>query len=336
MINIGTNFLYKGILFLDDRQGIARSKSDLLNWSIPVPEGFEVYLPLENDPGWYTYNSNYNSEETGHFERRLDKSYVDFRFNEVWTEIDNIWNGPRGIEALWRAIGNTQLPTQVVLEATFSTTNNGSGSSFYWIPQSGSTITPKVTWHLYNVDIFNHRTEIPANDVDSVKINNSEITKSNTWTGTSIDRTNPGNYTYTLEVTYNGTSYTKSQTYKIQYYSWIKFAGVSSELSITSLSQLQSPIGSESIEKGHGWSGGSINLTQSFNCSGGKYPYYIFPANLYNSTRFKIKSGGINFSDFIVSDPFLLSGSGYNNLSFRSVRTGYIQTSSLMEFEYYE
>lgn len=91
MINIGTNFLYKGELFLDSRQGLAKTKEDLRNWSIPVPDGFEVYLDLENDPSWYTYNSKNSIDgETGKFRKRIDDDRTDREIQNINNEIISI------------------------------------------------------------------------------------------------------------------------------------------------------------------------------------------------------------------------------------------------------
>lgn len=72
-VEIGTNISYKGKLFLDQRQGVAKTESDLLNWSIPVPDGFEVYC----DGKWYVYLSNYFSNTTGSFKLRIDNEVED-------------------------------------------------------------------------------------------------------------------------------------------------------------------------------------------------------------------------------------------------------------------
>ena len=42
--HIGTNFTLESREFLDSRQGLALTKTDLLNWKTPVPEGFKSLL----------------------------------------------------------------------------------------------------------------------------------------------------------------------------------------------------------------------------------------------------------------------------------------------------
>ena len=71
-ISIGANFSYNGKLFIDDRQGLAKTKSELKNWDLVVPEGFEVFL--ESDKEWYMFGSENNDPETGKFVKRNGKN----------------------------------------------------------------------------------------------------------------------------------------------------------------------------------------------------------------------------------------------------------------------
>ena len=65
-IKLGTNFDLKSKQFLDSRQEV-QGKSDLKNWTTPVPPGFEVCL----DEVWYYYDPTVNLDETGHWIPRL-------------------------------------------------------------------------------------------------------------------------------------------------------------------------------------------------------------------------------------------------------------------------
>lgn len=64
---IGTNFALEGKEFLDQRQGLAGTKEDLKNWSIVVPEGFELCL----GGSWYYYDSTVDLPDTGHWVQRI-------------------------------------------------------------------------------------------------------------------------------------------------------------------------------------------------------------------------------------------------------------------------
>lgn len=316
MIKIGTNFLYKGVLFLDDRQGLARSKDDLKNWSIPVPEGFEVYLPLVDDSAWYTYKSTYISDETGHFERRLDKSYVDNRITEIQNELSEIWVQ---IWLLWDAIGDYSVPTRVTLEATFNPRDGGNGG-YYWLP--GNSKTPSLTWRILETNtLTDASTQVPWNEIESAKINGSDIPITGSWTASEpISSTT----SYTLSVVYKGKTYTKSATYHFEPYAWRKIAGTSALPEISDISQLQD------VNETHGWSSGSVAFEYNFNCDypGGRYPYYIFPKRFYNQNTFRMIVGGFGFTDYDVLD-LTIDGQEY-----KAVRTGIIQTLPILNIKY--
>lgn len=86
-IRIGSCIEFQGKYFLDQRQGIAKSTDDLLNWEIPVPEGFEVYLEGE----WYTYKTNYSSDVTGHFykrDQRIEDTEIDL--SKLWKKVGEL------------------------------------------------------------------------------------------------------------------------------------------------------------------------------------------------------------------------------------------------------
>ena len=85
-IVIGSNFSYNGLLYLDERQGLPKTKEDLKNWSVSVPEGFEVYLPADGE--WYVYKSTYNDTTTGHFVRRNQSN--DDKITEINNNLEEI------------------------------------------------------------------------------------------------------------------------------------------------------------------------------------------------------------------------------------------------------
>lgn len=312
MINIGTNFLYKGILFLDDRQGIARSKNDLKEWddtNVPIPVGFEVYLNTENDPAWYTYkpaqSGGIYNEETGWFERRLDKAYVDSQIEVINNQINTIWHGSKdglgGIEEIWAAINNIHfdIPTTYNLDAS----NTGGD----YLP--GHLIEPRINWSVKKtVWGQSGTTTVPHNEVDSVTISidnaaAEEVPHASPWTlGHQITEDHTATHTYKLTVTYNGESWNNTATYKWKPYDWAKYFGVSSVSPLTDINQLtpNSPIS-------QGWGSGSIGYEGTVNCSqaggfpNGGYPCYVFPSNLY-SPNLKVIVGGFNMSDFRVTD----------------------------------
>ena len=99
-INVGSNFLYQGTKFLDDRQNKINSLEDLKTWEIPIPDGFEVYV----DNSWYIFNSTNTFDDiTGKFRKRTtdisqefgtgtDKVISQAVITERFNELDNRLN----------------------------------------------------------------------------------------------------------------------------------------------------------------------------------------------------------------------------------------------------
>lgn len=76
-VHIGSNFSLDSKEFLDDRIGQAKTIEDLRNWDKELPEGFEICL----DGIWYYYDQSYQSEETGHFIKRVAGDLSDTEVN---------------------------------------------------------------------------------------------------------------------------------------------------------------------------------------------------------------------------------------------------------------
>lgn len=141
-LNIGTNISYRGKHFLDQRQGHALLKSELLSWSEPVPDGFEVYC----EGKWYVYKENYYSQYTGHFKLRIDNEVEDSRIqNEVDINTDDIQH-----------IKDTVYPLEF---------HNVTGGGPYLV---GTQMVPEISWELWKdgVKITAESIEIIFNGID--------------------------------------------------------------------------------------------------------------------------------------------------------------------------
>lgn len=297
MIKIGTNFLYKGPLFLDARHGIAASKTDLKNWSIPIPEGFEVYLNLENEQAWYTYNSRINLPDTGHFERRLDQAYVNSKVSELNVSIININSQ---ISDLWTAIDNIQIQPNLTLEVIANNEKRTPGTSVY----------PSFSWKLYN-----YGTEVDIETVTDVLIDNTSIGNVSSWTSSeSISQ----NRTYTLTIEYSGTQIEKTITYTFEAYTWTKYFGVYNGSTLSTINNLI-----PSNPASQGWGIGDMRFEGTLDCSGGKFPYYVIPTSIYNPNTFKMWVGGFRTTDYVVGSLEI------DSTTYTTIRTGYIQTGLL-------
>lgn len=60
---IATNFLYQGLAHLDGRKDMATTREELMNWDVPVPEGYTIVVDGVN----FVYSKDINIPETGHW-----------------------------------------------------------------------------------------------------------------------------------------------------------------------------------------------------------------------------------------------------------------------------
>lgn len=107
---IGTNFALEGKEFLDQRQGLAGTKEDLKNWSVVVPEGFELCL----GGSWYYYDSTVNLPETGHWVPRV--SDVIEEGDERAVTSDAVYGVTKDVGSLREdltSLDNTMYPTAI-------------------------------------------------------------------------------------------------------------------------------------------------------------------------------------------------------------------------------
>lgn len=108
---IGTNFALEGKEFLDQRQGLAGRLEDLKNWSIVVPEGFELCL----GGSWYYYDSQINLPDTGHWVPRVsdnispndERAITSSAVYEVTKDVDSIRKDLATLDS-------TMYPTSIV------------------------------------------------------------------------------------------------------------------------------------------------------------------------------------------------------------------------------
>ena len=296
MIRIGTNIKYQGEQYLDFRQGVPKTYSDLLNWSIPVPEGFEVYLNTVTngeEPGWYCYNEEYDSELTGHFRKREDSSDLSQEIDDIWDAIDDLSPTP-----------------------TFEALINGSGSKENEIGQS---ISINIAWG------YKPNTIDPSLITQELKENGTTIISGDyNPNNRSYETEIFANTTYTITLTYNdgSTTHTSEKNVIYRFGTTNRYWGVSSLDNITTYTDLDAGyINGE-------WSEDCSLPETPFNCSGGKYIYYIFPNSLYDPNTFEMWVCGIRMTAFTKSESII------NGEEYAIVRTDNIQTGSKIIVEF--
>ena len=291
MINIGTNFGYQGDLFLDDRQGYPQTKNDLLNWSIPIPEGFEVCL----DNVWYVYDSNINDPYTGHFKKRIDYDYpesdLEVIINDILSRIDQDPNKPLS----FNSFNTTPAPDEEDGQITTLEVNS-------------SPVNLSISWTLKRGEQIINPTNAKVNGSSTGVAPNLLSYGPNTI----YSLNEPGSIPFLVKVWYNNDSIERLYTLE---YKYKKYWGTSSSTNPTA-SEITSTFGQT-------WAGSWMMNTTIFNCSGGKYPYYVIPTIDYDPNNFTMLVNGLMNSDLIISDVLI------NSVSYKVIRTNNIQTGIL-------
>lgn len=285
MINIGTNFEYQGDLFLDGRQGEPQTTDDLLNWSIPIPEGFEVCL----NKVWYVYDSIATPDPvTGKFHKRIDYEYpgsiIENWINYILSLLQQNPTNPLTFGSF------SATPSSTTLEVNSSPIN----LSLSWTLKKGSqTVTPT------NATVNGNTTGVDPGFLSYGPVQVNSLTTT-------------GSKSFTVKAWYNDE--TVSRTHTINY-KYKKYFGVSS-LTNPTASEITSTLGST-------WAGSWMMDVTIFDCSGGKYPYYVIPASDYSASTFTMWVNGLVNSDILVQDVTI------NGAPYKSIRTNNIQTGQL-------
>lgn len=133
-----------------------------------------------------------------------------------------------------------------------------------------------------------------------------------TWTAsTNISSV----YNIQVKATLNTQSITKSVIY---YFKYKKYYGTSANATLTNAQILA--LG------GSTWADSRSMGATNFDCTGGKYPYYVIPADIY--TGLEVWVGGLKNSDITVTDITLTNASG-SSKAYKVVRLTNIQTGIL-------
>lgn len=299
-ISVGSNFLFQGKKFLDDRIERVKKVSDLKTWNIPIPDGFEVYV----DGSWYTYSSNNSIDATtGKFRRRLGISQEFGNSLDISISQATLTGKFLEMESSLAKLSNELFP--------LSFKSVSGGGNF----EVGTTITPSISWQVYIKG--DNNTVIP----DYAEINNSTVGISSdlsSWTSPETIRlTTPGTKTYNLLVSYNQLTAEETVNYNFRYK---KYYGTSAKsiLETSDITKLTSSF----------ITGTSYTLSNTkFDCTGGKYPYYILPKSIYKPTL-EFWVGGLKNSDLVVENIVLTTSTGLN-IDYVTIRLRNIQTGNL-------
>lgn len=275
-LNIGTNILYQGRNFLDQRQGNALTLQDLLLWSIPVPDGFEVYC----DGKWYVWKESYQSAQTGHFKLRIDNEVENSQIqSEVTTNTEDIQH-----------LRDTVYP----LEFRYVT-----GGGVYKV---GSQIIPEVTWELWKdgVRIVADSIEVIINGIDDSR---GVLSGKEKYIG-SRKLPNEATIIY-ITANYKGQSKTLEVLYNLVPKKYLYLSDTKNPI----------PNPSEELRSISEWAGAStvedlgkspFDTKYSIDCrgnevEGGYYLHYLIPETYFpGDENFQVFVGGLEMSDITI------------------------------------
>lgn len=338
-IEIGSNFMYRGKKYLDDRLNDITSLNDLKNWdisTIPIPDGFEVFY----DGYWYTYNSgNKPNEKTGCFKKR----------SEIIDSLDEVTNSYEvGVsqKVLVNKFGVVDSKINTLFAATFPLSfasftftknpNNNTANYSIWT----TPFNPKFIWNLKYEGIegtlptTSYSVQIKEGSEDWKTVSGTEEKLDNTLTWTSSSAIGkygtPITISYRISASYKDNSLggiestiTKDISYNFMYK---RYYGVSSSASLSS---------SDVISFEFDLSNGSTKSSTTFNCTGGKYPYFVIPTAVYNKHNPEWWIGGLKNTDLeIQSDIDIEENESGISIPYTAIRLGNTQTGKLnIEFK---
>lgn len=133
-----------------------------------------------------------------------------------------------------------------------------------------------------------------------------------TWTPSVDIRTNS---TISIKATFGAQTQTKSISYTFKYK---KYWGVSTQASLNNADIL--------ALANNTWADSRAMNATNFDCSGGKYPYYVIPASIY--IGLEVWVGGLKNTDLVVTDMTVVNASGAS-AAYKVIRLANKQTGNL-------
>ena len=300
-INVGSNFLYQGRKYLDDRLNKAKSIEDLKNWTIPVPDGFEIFV--ENS--WYEFNStNPVDPKLGKFKKR----------SEVSQDFGNSTDMSISQATITEKFNNVDSNLNKLLGSVFPLefkTISGGGNF-----EVGSVVNPKINWTVG----IKGESELIKPDEAYVNDSISGVSKdklSYNILGEIITFSTPGTKTYKIKVL---SGYLEKETNVNFNFYYRKFFGTSNKPTLQTSDIIGKINFTDQFLTSH-----KLNSTQ-FDCTGGKYPYYIIPKTIYDSSNLEVWVGGLRNTDLIIETIDLQISTGlilqYVTIRLRNIQNG--------------
>lgn len=182
--------------------------------------------------------------------------------------------------------------------------------------EKGSSYTPTI-----NISVSRKGTNVTSesniNVVGEPTLSGSISSDKQTWTPTKAVT---AKQKLTVTATYGSQS--ASKVYYV-FFKNKKYWGTSANTSLTNAQVL--------ALEGSTWADNRLMESTNFDCTGGKYPYYVIPANVYNGLQVWV--GGLKNTDITVTDMTVTNASG-SSQAYKVIRLTNIQTGVLsIEFK---
>lgn len=182
--------------------------------------------------------------------------------------------------------------------------------------EKGSSYTPTI-----NISVSRKGTNVTSesniNVVGEPTLSGSISSDKQTWIPTKAVT---ANQKLTVTATYGSQS--ASKVYYV-FFKNKKYWGTSANTSLTNAQVL--------ALEGSTWADNRLMESTNFDCTGGKYPYYVIPANVYNGLQVWV--GGLKNTDITVTDMTVTNASG-SSQAYKVIRLTNIQTGVLsIEFK---
>lgn len=182
--------------------------------------------------------------------------------------------------------------------------------------EKGSSYTPTI-----NISVSRKGTNVTSesniNVVGEPTLSGSISSDKQTWTPTKAVT---ANQKLTVTATYGSQS--ASKVYYV-FFKNKKYWDTSANTSLTNAQVL--------ALEGSTWADNRLMESTNFDCTGGKYPYYVIPANVYNGLQVWV--GGLKNTDITVTDMTVTNASG-SSQAYKVIRLTNIQTGVLsIEFK---
>lgn len=249
---------------------------------------------------------NWNTVIPPGFETCVDGTWYIYCPNSDWStstgyfrkRIDVELSGSSGYDGV-------QGQLDELMNEVFPLTITTQGGGTY---EMGRIVTPNISWTISRKGQSVNPTEAFVNgSTDGVAANLLS------YTGSPINTTT----NYAVKVKYDRMEANQTVSYAFRLK---KYYGTSTKTSLTSAEILN--LG------GSTWATSWTMNATTFDCTGGKYPYYVIPSSLYNPSTFKVWVGGLRNTDIVATTQEITNAQNFVE-SYAVIRLGTKQTGVL-------